>query len=657
MKFSKHAVAAAISLVLVATATGARTSLAQDELDTVVVSATRSEQTEVVTPASITVITRDEIERSGAQNVAELLRGRAGVFVRDSFGNGAGAVIDMRGFGPTASSNTLVLVDGRRLNNSADTAAPDLGSISLIDVERIEIVQGSAGALFGNQAVGGVINIVLKATTQPGARAEVGVGSYGRQQLRVNLAETIGAGVSMRLSGETRSADNYRENNTEDYDNLLARLERSHAAGRVFIEAQAIRDYFELPGALFDDEMQQDRRQSVDDYVNDFSDTETTVIRAGMQQALPADWMLEAEISERTVYRDFATSFRGFPVPPADQDREVDVFTPRLIKAYSNAWGQGTLTFGADLEDTDYYLDSIIGTQWVDQRVRSYYFQGVLPIRREITVTAGARYAEVKNQLRDSFTFPGGVDINDDVTVVSLGGAYEPTANWRWFARADQNFRFAKVEEHTDAGGSPTGLETQTGISYEFGMEYASSARFAKLIAYRIDLDNEIAYDSVVGGNTNLDETRRLGVMAEYGLSWGAGQRVGVAYTYTDAEITAGSFEGNQVPLVPENMLSLFADYRLTAQWDLHGEFQAVSDRVFGGDFDNQFGKLAGYGVVNVRAGYNLGDAEFAVRVNNLLDQEYSEYGATGYDALFTLRPAYFPSPERNVWVTSSIRF
>lgn len=660
MQVSSRAIVASVSLILCGAA-AVPAVWAADELDTVVVSATRSEQTEVITPASITVISREEIERSGAQNVAEVLRGRSGVFVRDTFGNGAGAVIDMRGFGPTATSNTLVIVDGRRLNNASDTGAPDLGSISLNDVERIEIVRGSAGALFGNQAVGGVINIVLRRPVGRVVEVELGGGSYGRQQLRLNLVEQISDGISLRVSGETRNADNYRDNNAEEHDNLLLHLEKTHAAGRVFIEGQVIRDYLELPGSLFEDELAADRRQAAADYAGDFSDTDTDILRVGAQHLLTDSWMFEGELSRRRAYHDFVTSFRGWAGTPSDQDREVHMFTPRLIKSYANDWGQGTLTLGMDLEDTDYFLESQIGTQQVDQLMRSYYVQAVVPLPNALSLTAGARYARVNNEIEDSFTFTNSANLDDDLAVGSLGLVYAPVQAWRLFVRADQNFRFAKVEEHTDMGGNPTGLDTQTGISYELGAEYTGTRLSGKLVAYRIDLEDEIAYDSAVGvfgGNTNLDETRRLGVIADGGLNLGAGRRLGLSYTYTDSEITDGSFEGNDVPLVPEHMVSLFADYRLTERWDLHGEILSVSKRRFGGDFDNQFGYLDGYEVVNLRVGYAASAAEFDVRVNNVLDEEYSEDGAIGWNpAIFGNSPAYFPSPERNVWVTSTIRF
>ena len=103
------------------------------ELKTVVVSATRSELASVPTPANISIITAQDIERSGARNVTELLRGRAGIQVSDLYGDGSGgAVFDMRGFGATAGSNTLIMIDRRRLNNAADIATPDVTTIRVL---------------------------------------------------------------------------------------------------------------------------------------------------------------------------------------------------------------------------------------------------------------------------------------------------------------------------------------------------------------------------------------------------------------------------------------------------------------------------------------------------------------------------------------------
>src|SRR6056297_3346742 len=78
------------------------------------------------TARHVRVIDRLEIQASGARTLADLLRGRTSIHVSDAFGDGSNAVLDMRGFGSTASSNTLVLVDGRRLNAPTDSSTPFL---------------------------------------------------------------------------------------------------------------------------------------------------------------------------------------------------------------------------------------------------------------------------------------------------------------------------------------------------------------------------------------------------------------------------------------------------------------------------------------------------------------------------------------------------
>ncbi|MGV8837097.1 TonB-dependent receptor plug domain-containing protein, partial [Cellvibrio sp.] len=136
------------------------TFAAEKKLETVYVSATRSETVQMPVATQIKVITEEEIRVSGAKLLSEVLRTQAGIQLTDSDGSGARNVTaSMRGL--SGANNVLVLVDGRKLNNPS-LAAPALNTVSLKDVERIEIVQGSAGVLYGDQAVGGVINIITR---------------------------------------------------------------------------------------------------------------------------------------------------------------------------------------------------------------------------------------------------------------------------------------------------------------------------------------------------------------------------------------------------------------------------------------------------------------------------------------------------------------
>ncbi|MBE9568428.1 MAG: TonB-dependent receptor, partial [Proteobacteria bacterium] len=178
----------------------------------VIVSAARTAQSTLTTPASIKVISRQQIENSGASHVVEVLRGQGGVQIKDLYGDGSRATVDMRGFGNSAGSNTLILIDGRRLNNP-DIGSPDLNSIALDDVEQIEVVQGSAGVLFGDQAVGGVINII---TRKPGAlrhSLKLSAGSYNTINVHAMTSQALDNGINYRVSLDARESDNYRDHN------------------------------------------------------------------------------------------------------------------------------------------------------------------------------------------------------------------------------------------------------------------------------------------------------------------------------------------------------------------------------------------------------------------------------------------------------------
>ena len=152
----------------------------------------------IITGASSTVITAQEIERSPGQSLQDLLAREPGVQMTNLFGsvNGARSSVDMRGFGAAGTSNTLVLVNGRRLND-IDMAGVDFSAIPKNSIERIEITRGNSGAvLYGDGAVGGVINIVTKNAVDlpPSARVQAGFGSFNYREGNVS-ANTIGRAV------------------------------------------------------------------------------------------------------------------------------------------------------------------------------------------------------------------------------------------------------------------------------------------------------------------------------------------------------------------------------------------------------------------------------------------------------------------------------
>ena len=637
---------------------------AATEIPAVVVSAARTEQSTLTTPASITVITREQIDASGARHVAEVLRGQGGIQINDFYGDGSRASVGMRGFGETAGSNTLVLVDGRRLNNP-DIAAADLNSIALQDVERIEVVQGSAGVLFGDQAVGGVINII---TRKPGASRhslKLSAGSYSTIDFHGMASQALQNGINYRVSLDLRESDNYRRHNEASYLNAFGKLGYDYSSGLVFAEIQYIDDELNTPGTLFDDEVAEDRRQVNPNFATDFSNAKTSVGRLGLVQELSTNWSFEGELTSRDTEGVFRlSSVFGAETQNSTQDRTINELTPRFI-GFIPSMKNTMLTLGADVIESDYMLSSRFGDQLNDQSQRSLYAQAVVPASARLDVTLGIRYASVENDLRDTGMFaiyPAGVQIDDDLTVGTLGLAVKAGENWRLLLRADQNYRFAKVDEYLQPAYTPTFepvlLKTQQGLSIETGVEWTQAGNTAKLVIYRLDLENEIAYDPVNFANINLDETQRDGLITSG--YWQTTNRLGLSasYTYTDASVTSGVFTGKDVPFVAKHSALLSADYELTEAWQLYAELYAISDRVFSGDFYNVLGKLPGYGTMNIKAEYTRKEFSLSARVNNLFNKQYSDVGQLGTDPnTFAPREAFFPSPEINFLVTAAWNF
>lgn len=613
------------------------------------------EREESATP--ITVIDEKAIAESGANNLAELLRGQAGVHISDLFGDGINAIVDIRGFGPTAISNTLILIDGRRLNNSADQGVPDLSSIGLEDIQQIEILQGGGGVLYGNQAVGGVINIIRKKFTQDKVEVGLKVGSYDSSRVSASINKLVG-NTQLAVTGFTSSSDNYRDHNETEIKHFSFRANHDYQSFTGYLELAKSDDHILTPGALLQSELDADRTQSLPIYANDFFDTQTDNFRLGMDKKIDDRQSLNIDYSRRINDREFIQTFRPFPSTfISTQDRDTQILSGKYIVEPEKYTGS-SIIYGFNVEETDYELLSSLGPQEMDQTINDIYVLSNWSISNRSVVTAGLRYSDQQAEVFDgTATTP----VSDSVSVISLG-YMQRVGDWKLSARADQNFRYPTVEEYTNTPpGDPLGLKTQEGVSLEFGAEiFTNNSRYRATI-YSINLDNEIAFDSSGFFNLNLDATSRQGLILEASNQWSDKISTDFSFTLLDAEITDGPFTGNELPLVPEKTLRLDGIYRFSRNTHINLEIIAVDEQTFGGDFSNQLGKLDSYTVVNANVSYSINRWYLAFRINNLLDKEYSEIGSQFTD--FSAFPAvsvlesFFPSPERNFWVTAKYKF
>lgn len=158
-------------------------------LSPIVVTATRSPLEISRAGSAITVIEATEIEKVGARGIGEVLRSVPGLDIRERGGAGSLSNVALRG---SSAGQTLVLIDGIRVGDPTGTdGALDLGSIAVLDVERIEVLRGPQSALYGSDAMGGVVNIITRRGGAPRRTALMEAGSFGTLHTRGAVSGSV----------------------------------------------------------------------------------------------------------------------------------------------------------------------------------------------------------------------------------------------------------------------------------------------------------------------------------------------------------------------------------------------------------------------------------------------------------------------------------
>lgn len=631
------------STIVAAADSAIKNTIIEQEL----VTATRHSSPALPVATSINVIDAEQIRLSGAQKVSQVLSSAAGIQLQDADGSGGRNVtVSMRGFGGNAGNNTLILVDGRKLNNPT-LASPSLNAVSLKDVARIEVMQGSAGVLYGDQAVGGVINIVTREPEKGDvdAHIEVTAGADDLRRVTGSLSHKLNSGVYYRVSAEDQSADNFRDNNEQEYNNVLAKLGWDFSGGDVFAEYQRIDDDLRLPGAVSDEQAADNPRQT--NTPNNYSDHDTEMVRVGGDIALTNEWQLLAEYSDRE--DKGVSSFSGSVL---QQQTDVKSFTPRVVGELNTQSGTAVVTAGYDRIRSDYSRQSAFGGVDMAQELDAYYAQMVWPLNQAFTTTAGLRYANVDDRNQVAATRH-----DDNLKAYELGVSWQLTDNSRLFARTADAFRFANVDENGYTLPEVDFLKPQESDSIEVGAEWSNDSVNATVTVFDMSVNNELMYDSSAnfgfGANINLPESDRQGVNTRIEYQLAQDWQLLANASYIDAELSSGTFKGNDVPYVASELANLTVVYSATPDVTVYVDVGYTGDRYRAGDDANAEGKVGSVTVVNANVNWQYQSVELGLRVNNLTDRDYANY----HSASPWSGNTQYPQPGRNVAFTAAYHF
>lgn len=610
----------------------------------------RSDKTPLNIAANVNVIDAAAIEMSGATNLTDVLRGQSGIQISD---NNIGTSFAMRGFSAsTAVNNTLILLDGRRLNN-IDIAAPSLNAIPLNQVDRIEILSGSAGVLYGDQAVGGVINIVTKSPENTGGSVQLSGGSFDTYEGRGDVSGAINKDWRYFFTGSYNQGDNYRQHNANETGSILGRIQYKTATDSFFVETSYYDNDRENPGSLTEKQFKDDPRASSNKV--EYAHEMTTAARTGYQHQLNQNWALAADLD----YSDTLVSSLNWGAN-SHNTRSLLMFSPKALANYSTRQGELNLVTGLDISRGKADFDTMARSNV--QQMQSAYLQATVPLSHTLSYVVGGRYARVTDELVDGNVYPNGMDLDENAHAFELGLNYRPTAEHRLYVRADDNFRFAKVDEQAYTSPGVFGLKPQTGRSYEAGWDWAVASQTLRVSLYRLDLEDEIVYDSSAvkpiggnfnGANVNADASRRYGAGADWDWQITKALQLGLEYNYTDAEFTDGANDGKELSWVAKHTGRGYVSMDFAEHFQVFAEAIYTGDRFIEGDNANQGDKLASYVLGNLALNYNRDAWLASLRIDNVFDKDYVSagyYGGGTYNG-------YYSGRGRDIRFTVGYRF
>ena len=713
------ALAALVSAVCAAPAFAQNAAAtATPEMREVVVSASGFEQELKQAPASIAVVTREELETGNFRDLAEALRNVEGIDVMGGTGKTGGLDISIRGM---PGDYTLILIDGRRQNVAGDVTPNGFGAAlnsfmpPVSAIERIEVIRGPMSTLYGSDAMGGVINIITrKVAREWGGEAGVSLGlpqdsEWGNEK-RTNLylngpIKQDGLGVALRGSFYDRDASDWvlapGAAQPAGARNPAPAESRQHDIGaRLTLTPNRYHD-------LWLDVDQARTRYNNEDGRLGNRDAATPNNPSGYKDALRFNrdqvaightgrlgfGTLESSLM-RTVTETEGRTIPGAAVPVGDPRRGAD----RELKTTNTVFDTKLV---APLGDSHVLTT---GAQWWDAKLTD----GLLPERHGQTLWS--LFAEDEWRLADGLTatLGGRYDHHD-----AFGGQVSPraylvwnaTRQWTFKGGVSRGFKAPRLNQLIDGVSGVSGqgtvisignpnLKPETSTNTEISALFdnlngltASATLFHNKVKDKISSSggdcavsaiSSCIYNPTATYSINVDEAKTWGLelssRAQLGPRWGL--RAG--YTLTRSEVIENGVKNGQLANTAKHIASMQLDWKPSGQWGLwlRGEYRSDSPR-FSGDPGNLTGNNAAiYRAVGDIKGYHLFHLGGAYQVSknvsinanifNLLNKDFRKFRLVNLNGTPAWVNEHFQSgqsvsgvtlPGRTLWISANVTF
>lgn len=656
-----------------------------DTLEHVQVTATRTNKRDIDIAAAVTAIDEAAVLKLAPDVIAEMLRGQPGAFFQQTTpGQGIPILRGLKG------SQVLSLVDGMRLNNAFFRSAPNqfLGLVDSYATERMEVVRGAQGTLYGADAMGGVLNILTPEPGFDGSQWQQEGRLYGSYDSVDNgwilSARTQGGRQGLGFNGGVTYQD-HSSRKSGSGEKLVPSAYKSEAADLKFVMDTSERSSLMLAAQV----MEQPSTPRYDEMVPGFGEDEPSseqylfkpnrrsFLHARFRYDAQGDWFdqIEAHLARQVITDGRLTQEYNSPVIVTEHNRStLDGVTLQINSNFDSGIG---LVWGAE-----YYTDTVDSNRFRQvedsgqkTEVRSrfpdgstmdsaaVYFSGEWIDTDRFNLNAGLRYSWFDIWLPAT-------ENNDDVSLTpahltgDLHAIYALKPGLKLVANLGQGFRPPNIFDLATLGPRPgnrfnianTDLDPETVWSYDLGIKTETGSLEFEIFAFYLDYSDKIT--SVFTGD--LTEDGRLVVRSEnlnsvqiYGLETGLNWaimddlRLFAVLNYTHGKEQNDRDMNFPADRIPPLNGQVGLEYFFNQKWRLEpyimfaGQQKRLSPRDVGDPRINPQG-TAGWGTLNLLLDWQVSASlQLGLRLENLADKSYREH-ASGIDA-----------PGRNVglWV------
>jgi len=606
MKTSKY-LATAILASIASTATAESISF-----EPILVSATKTETTDVEASYASEVYTASDIASSGAQNIYAFLNQNTSITIMPSFGNQYSQKIDMRGYGINDGyQNIAITVNGRRLNN-IDMSTPLLSSLSLNNIERIEITKGSGSVIYGDNAAAGSIQIYTKDDITHTVGVSFGNGGQQLASFSTGLSQEY---FNVQVSGEHSELDGFKDNDVSGFGN-----ESSNANTHIELNVLPT-DNLKL--SIGRDHATIDTRYTGSMTMAEYKDeAEQNSGNTYTQQRYHTDsvfFNIEADITDhlQLIYNH------------SDEDKVSNFVTYSSVSEYDYASDELLLKYSTD------QFKIITGVQQFDGERSSstndttkentgyfiqseYYFDNV-------TLSLGGRKESVEYDYSSSSTH-----LNDahDLYAYDIGFNMRFSDELTMFSNFNKAFQAPDIDRFFNYGGTFNSFIDPAEVkTLNVGFNYVTQNDKTQLTFFRAELDNEIFYNAPTYTNTNIDESHKYGVELQNRHQFNQQWLSTLSYAYTRAVIDEedegnGSYDGQNLPGVSRHNITVALHYSPSdnSKFVLSHNYRSKAYSL--NDFANNLSqKQPHYESTNLAYNFTYDNLVLSVNVNNIFDE------------------------------------